>query len=183
MNNNLPCIDLTIEYTEIDLLYRFTRKQKEFLLDLQDKQNGLIKRLPCFPEDLSENIIKFAIRNMGDSTVTWAGANDLTSQVYGKIECKCFSSIGPLSFSPNSNWNIIYFLNAMNWSNDLFVIYQCKLQGTSTEWLNLKVNKSQSFQDQIKNGRRPRMSWSLLFPQIKDYCQIIFKGSINSLFH
>jgi hypothetical protein len=41
----------------------------------------------------------------------------------GFQECKCFTSDGPLSFTPSSNWDVIYFLDARDWLNDNFILY------------------------------------------------------------
>ena len=125
------------------------------------KKIGVKVRLPCIPEDISENIVKQIIRNkLNDETSSWdCKKGDLYSQKEGKQECKCFTSDGPLSFTPSSEWDIIYFLDARLWLNNKFILYRIPLKRTSIEWKNIKVNKTQTFEDQTKQGRRPCITW------------------------
>lgn len=118
-------------------------------------------RFPCFPEDLSENIIKFICHKLGDLTCSWnCGKGDLRSSARGRQECKCFTSNGPISFTPTSEWDELLFLDARRWNeNDLFVLYRLRCHRTSEEWKSIKVSKTQTFEDQVKQGRRPRIGW------------------------
>ena len=128
---------------------------------------GVKVRLPSIPEDISENIVKNIIHNkLNDKTSRWdCKKGDLESQKEGKQECKCFTSNGPLSFTPSSEWDVIYFLDARNWlKNDIFILYKISLKRTSTQWKNIKVSKTQTFEDQTKQGRRPRITWEFLYP-------------------
>jgi|LakMenEpi03Aug12_release.lakeMendotaPanAssembly.Ray.scaffolds.fasta_scaffold180124_2 hypothetical protein len=148
------------------------------------KKIGVKVRLPCIPEDISENIVKQIIHNkLNDKTSRWdCKKGDLYSQKEGKQECKCFTSDGPPSFTPSSDWDIIYFLDARQWLNDTFVLYRIPLQRTSTEWKNIKVSKTQTFEDQSKQGRRPRITWESLKPQIETYCSKIYEGTFDDIF-
>lgn len=141
-------------------------------------------RLPSMPEDISENIIKIAIQK-NDKTTTRdrkiKKSGDLFSQVEGKQECKCFTSDGPISFSPSPSWNVIYFLDLRNSINDEFVLFRTNLSSSSEQWKNLKLNKKQNFSDQSSESRRPRICWDSLYPQIKEYTEIISSGSITKL--
>jgi hypothetical protein len=142
-------------------------------------------RLPGFPEDISENIIKFIIQNkLGDRTTTRDCKNgDLQSKVEGKQECKCFTSSGPSSFTPKSDWDVIYFLDARAWLRcDKFILYRIPLKRTSHEWGNIKVSKTQTFEDQTKQGRRPRIAWDSLYPQISKYCEKVYEGYFDDIF-
>lgn len=145
---------------------------------------GVKVRLPCIPEDISENIIKNIICNkLNDKTSNWnCKKGDLESQKEGKQECKCFTSNGPLSFTPSSDWDVIYFLDARNWLNDMLILYKISLQRTSTEWKNIKVSKTQTFEDQTKQGRRPRITWKSLYPQIESYCSKVYDGTVDNIF-
>jgi hypothetical protein len=75
------------------------------------KKIGVKVRLPCIPEDISENIVKFILHNkLDDITSRWDCKNgDLQSEKEGKQECKCFTSDGPSSFTPSSDWDVIYW--------------------------------------------------------------------------
>lgn len=169
--------DILMSQFSIHKSYYKTRKSTT-------KQLGLVVRLPCIPEDISENIIKFILHNrMIDPTSRWdCSKGDLESQLEGKQECKCFTSCGPLSFTPSSHWDVIYFLDARKWIEDVFVLYKCTLTRSSPEWKNIKVNKSQTFEDQTNQGRRPRLTWELLRPQIAPYCTCVFKGGFDDIF-
>ena len=148
------------------------------------KKIGVKVRLPSIPEDISENIVKQIIRNkLNDKSSSWdCKKGDLQSQKEGKQECKCFTSDGPPSFTPTSDWDIIYFLDARNWLNDKFILYRIPLKRTSVEWKNIKVNKIQTFEDQCKQGRRPRITWESLRPQIAHHCMKVYEGNFDDIF-
>jgi len=148
------------------------------------KKIGVKVRLPSIPEDISENIVKEIIHNkLNDKTARWdCKMGDLQSQKEGKLECKCFTSNGPPSFTPSSNWDVIYFLDARNWLTDHFILYRISLKRTSTEWKNIRVNKNQTFEEQAKQGRRPRITWDALYPQINPFCDKVFEGAFNDIF-
>ena len=141
-------------------------------------------RFPSIPEDISENLIKFIIQNKGgDKTSNWnCGRGDLLSNKEGKQECKCFTSDGPPSFTPSSEWDVIYFLDARGWLQDKFILHRVNLKRTSDKWKNIKVSKSQTFDDQCQQNRRPRITWESLHPQIVDDCIKIFEGSVDEIF-
>lgn len=140
-------------------------------------------RLSCIPEDISENIVKFILHNkLKDITSRWDCKGDLHSEKEGKQECKCFTSDGPSSFTPSSDWDVIYFLDARNWLNDKFILYRILLKRTSSEWKNIKVNKTQTFEDQTKQGRRPRITWESLQQQISSYCNMVYDGTFDDIF-
>jgi len=164
------------EQYELHKNYVISRKNSSKLLDFKI-------RLPCIPEDISENMIKFIIHKRGDVTSSWNCNGDLLSSIEGKQECKCFTSTGPISFTPSSEWDCIYFLDATNWlsDNDNFKLYKFPYKRTSDEWKNIKVNKNQTFEDQSLQGRRPRINWSGLYPQIKEKCCLVFEGSFEDI--
>lgn len=146
-------------------------------------QHGVKFRLPCIPEDISENMIKFIIHKNGDKTSSWdCGKGDLMSKTEGKQECKCFTSDGPPSFTPSSHWDVIYFLDARHWLEDKFVLYKVNLKRTSETWKNINVSKTQTFDDQCKQGRRPRITWESLYPQIASHTAKIYEGNFNDIF-
>ncbi len=142
---------------------------------------GIKARLPSIPEDITENIIKFIIHKNGDTSSSWNCKGDLYSTKEGVQECKCFTSDGPLSFSPTSDWNVIYFMDAQHWLEDKFVVYRINLKKSSEEWKKIKVNGLQTFDDQAKQGRRPHISWKLLEPQVSSHCEKIFDGTFQEI--
>lgn len=140
-------------------------------------------RMPGIPEDISENIIKFILnRHRADQTRWDCTTGDLWSEREGKQECKCFTSDGPSSFTPTTVWDVIYFLDARQWRADQFTLHRVSLSNQSDTWKNIKVNKTQTFFDHTQNGRRPRISWTHLFPQIQDHCEQVFQGSLKDIF-
>ena len=149
------------------------------------KEIGVKVRLPSIPEDISENIVKFILQNkLNDKTSRWdCKKGDLQSEKEGKQECKCFTSDGPPSFTPSSDWDVIYFLDARNWLNDKFILYRVLLKRTSSEWKKIKVSKTQTFEDQTSQGRRPRITWESLQPQISSYCNKVYAGTFDDIFN
>ncbi len=145
---------------------------------------GIKVRLPAIPEDISENIIKQIINNkLNDPTSSWNCKNgDLYSTKEGKQECKCFTSDGPISFTPTSEWDVIYFLDSRKWLNDEFVLYRVPLKRTSEEWKIIKINKLQTFEEQSAQKRRPRIGWDNLKPQLKNHCIKVFEGTFEDIF-
>jgi hypothetical protein len=140
-------------------------------------------RLPNIPEDISENLIKFIIHKLGDKTSDWScSKGDLFSKVEGIQECKCFTSDGPLSFSPKTDWNAIYFLDARRWLSNQFKLYKISLKKSDPKWLNIQVSKTQTFEDQMKQGRRPRIGWNNLVPQIEEDTELVFEGTFEDIF-
>jgi hypothetical protein len=149
------------------------------------KKSGIKVRLPSIPEDISENIIKYIIHNkLNDKSSSWNCKNgDLQSKKEGKQECKCFTSDAPTSFTPNKSiWDVIYFLDARKWLDDKFICYRIEIKNISNEWKNIKISEKQTFNEQCIQGRRPRISWSKLYPQIEPYCKKIYEGTFNDIF-
>jgi hypothetical protein len=139
-------------------------------------------RLPSIPEDISENIIKFIIHELGDKTSKWnCKTGDLFSIKEGKQECKTFTSKGPISFSPTISYNVIYFLDARLWLKDIFILYKINITQHLDRWKNISVNKKQTFYDQCQQGRRPRISWDSLYKQTSDICEKIYEGDLEKI--
>jgi len=87
-----------------------------------------------------------------------------------------------LSFTPSSDWDAIYFLDARDWLNDHFALYRILLKRTSDEWKNIQINKKQTFDDQCKQGRRPRMSFENIRVQMSEHCNKVYEGSFDEIF-
>lgn len=148
------------------------------------QQMGVKVRLPSIPEDISENIVKFILHHkLRDPTSRWdCGKGDLHSQIEGRQECKCFTSDGPLSFTPTSEWDVIYFLDARDWLSDRLVLHRIRLKRTSDEWMRIQVSKTQTFADQTLQGRRPRINWNDLQKQVAPYCTEVYRGTFDEIF-
>lgn len=168
-----------------DALKSFYRIQKDYVVSLKatERTTGVKIRYPSLPEHISENIVKFILQNkLQDTTCSWNCKGDLQSEREGKQECKCFTSDGPPSFTPSSEWDVIYFLDARDWLNDHFILHRVPLKRTSDEWKAIKVSKAQTFEDQCKQGRRPRITWEALSPQISTHVTKIFDGKFDDIF-
>lgn len=85
-------------------------------------------------------------------------------------------------FTPSSEWDVIYFLNAKDWINDNYILYKINLKRNSEIWKNIKINKIQTFEDQCKQGRRPRMNFDLLQKQLSEHCLKVFEGNFENIF-
>jgi hypothetical protein len=175
-------------FTQVVLKKHYNNYKTHVLNTLEViRETGVKVRINSFPEYISENIIKFIIHNyLQDTTSTWKHpvkkGGDLYSEKEGIQECKCFTSEGPCSFSPSSEWNALYFLDARNWLDDKFVLYRTALKKSSNEWKNIKINKTQTFQQQVRQGRRPHICWEVLYPQISNHTVKVFEGSFLDIF-
>ena len=183
-SKNKRATNITDKYTKECLIEQFNIHKQYILARINaSKKCGVSFRLPSIPEDITENIIKFIIINKEhDSSCIWSSKGDLLSEKFGVIECKSFTSDGPLSFTPTSDWNVIYFLDAKNWLKETFVLYKINLKRTSEKWKKIMVNKTQTFNDQCLQGRRPRLNWKNIHSQLGSECEQIFEGTFESIF-
>jgi hypothetical protein len=173
------------KYTKEILKEQYALHKSYFIGRLNTTKNiGIKVRMSGIPEDISENIIKNIIHNkLNDKTSLWdCNKGDLQSEKEGIQECKCFTSDGPLSFTPSSDWDVIYFLDARKWLDDNYTLYRIPLKRTSEEWRNIKMNKTQTFEDQTNQGRRPRINWESLYPQIESHCNKVYEGNFEDIF-
>ncbi len=184
-------------YTEEILKARFNQHKTyvEETIKIRDSI-GLSIRLPVIPEDITENMVKHILHNLSgefqDKTSMWTKSfkskqkitGDLVSKKENVQECKCFSSDGPISFGPTENWDVIYFLDAREWLEDKFVLWRVPLSNTAPEWKSTVLNKSknESFESQSAQGRRPRINWDALYPQIAKHATKVFDGSFIDIF-
>lgn len=165
-------------------------KLKKSLITYLDHRLDCIEnnaRLPNFPEFLSENLVKLMILKKDSSSDVCRAkdikrAGDLYSNTEGRIEVKCFSSKGPISFGPNEPWDTIYFLDASDCANGNYTCYKICLDSKSDVIQNLKVSSTETFFQQTKNKRRPRITWEIIESQVpKSYIHIVFKGHLDQV--
>lgn len=171
-------------YSEVILkeYYRTHFEHVTNLKNLQVKYPKITARFPGIPEHISENIIKFVIRNKLKKNSSWRCKGDLISLNEGVQECKCFTSDGPISFSPSSDFDIIYFMDARKIKDDYFVIFRCNMKRSGNSWQNIMMTEEETFSDQCDQGRRPRITWERLYPQIMNDCEIIYQGNFENIF-
>lgn len=169
--------------------------KEEILLSLESfidhyilKKEKLDGRAPNFPEEISESIVRILI-NEKENILCKVNekSGDLVKIINGKrkkVEVKCFCSKGPSSFSPSSSWDELYFLDAINFKEFNFKLYRVSLCRDDDIFLNIKVNSTCSFKDQCSQGRRPRIGFYNLKPQLPDsYVDLIFDGNIKDFFN
>ena len=160
---------------------------KTYLLHRMNTKQTLPVRLPIIPEDISENIVKFVIINkLGDHTCKWSKdvrrKGDLYSNREGQIEVKCYTSDGPISFGPSEEWDMLYLLDATKIHLDLFTVWRVPHKNTSEQIKGIKVNKTQTFEDQSKEKRRPRINPKSMHDEMSAYSEKVFEGSFEDIF-
>jgi hypothetical protein len=180
-------------YTEEILIQRFNNFKNMYVIDEELIKGGLPIRHQNTPEDITENITKFIIRKYeNDKSCVWCkGVNnnnfkfkgDLYSNKYNKvIEVKSFTSNGPSQFGPDKKFGVLYFLDLRKWLKNEIILWKVNLNDLSDEFKNIKVNKIQTMNDQLKEGRRPHISWDNIHHQIIDFCEKIYEGSFENIF-
>jgi hypothetical protein len=128
-------------------------------------------RKPNFPEDISENIVKFYI-----GTCEWnKKAGDLTKNDNKKIEVKCVNSSGPISFGPKEYWDELYIVDAKLFKKDIYTIHKININSKN---FNPKISKTQTFKNQVFEKRRPRIRLDTLLDQISSTSENIFLDNL-----
>lgn len=155
-------------------------------LAMKERTQGAI-RCPNTPEDISENFIKFVIRNKVGAPSVWAKMagrpGDLWSEVERVQECKWVTSDGPCSFGPEKDWNVLYVGDAREWLSDRFRIYRIPLAAKSPEWCAIRMSATETFGQQCAQGRRPHIGWDALYAQIRDKAQLVYEGGFEGIFN
>jgi hypothetical protein len=178
----------TDKYTEDVLRRRYMRYKTNALEDLElIRTSGIKFRLANPPEDITENLVKFIIRNkLSDASCVWAREAKLPGDLYSStqkvIEAKSFTSDGPCSFGPEKAFNVIYFLDMRAWLADRIVLWRVNLTNESPVWKGMKMNATQTFDDQCKQGRRPHIGWEKLYEQLAEHTELIYDGTFEGTF-
>lgn len=182
-------------YTEEFLKQRFNTYKISYQLESEMIHKGIPIRHQNPPEDMTENMVKFIIRNYdNDPHCVWCKCidkkhglvGDLYSPKYDKtlpIEVKAFTSVGPTQFGPNKKFSILYFLDMRNFLEDKFILWKVNLNDESPEFQNIRINKNETIKEQQLNGRRPRIGWDKIYSQIPDHCEMIYDGPFDSIIH
>lgn len=145
-------------------------------------------RLSNFPSHISENIAKFAICHKYKIMPLWdTDKGDLIikkNNIFRRIEVKGSINLnnGPCTFGPKEEWDCIYFIDGLEFEKDIYKIYECKLSNKSDIWKNIKVNKTQTYEEQCLQKRRPRITFAELQKQLNSNCSKIFEGNLDELF-
>lgn len=157
----------------------------------EKKINTLLKikkiRLSNFPSHISENIVKYAILKKYKIMPHWdTKTGDLViNKIPKSIKCEIKGSLdlsnSLSSFGPNEIWDRIYFVDGVKNNKKKYKVYEIKLSNCSNIWKNIKINKKQTFSDQCKQKRRPRITFKKLQIQLGKHCKIIFNGYLTEL--
>ena len=141
-----------------------------------------------FPSHISENIVKFAYCKKYKIMPTWdteTGDLQLHYNPTEKIKIEVKGSInlynGPPTFGPTEYWDIILFIDGKDTLNKNYKIFEIRLSPNTPQWEQLMVNKKETYKDQCKAGRRPRLAFKEIHNQLQNYCKVIFDGHIDSL--
>ncbi|MCY3804538.1 MAG: Bsp6I family type II restriction endonuclease [Candidatus Saccharibacteria bacterium] len=158
---NLDGNDLVIKVAHLDQSDGQIFKE---LFDLWKKLNDGLKqygRMATLPEVISEGMFcvftgsaRYQERVSGKSSVSFDAINTQNNR---KEQIKASSVEEDLtSFSPNSNWDDLYFMDFYNGGklDGSFNLYQIPDQYIRS----MKVSQQQTFRDQQAQGRRPRFS-------------------------
>tara|TARA_B100000073_G_scaffold301537_1_gene268532 strand:- start:3961 stop:4560 length:600 start_codon:yes stop_codon:yes gene_type:complete len=172
---------------------------KNILISMIEKYNFLYKeidelnqnlknkkiRQANYPSEITENIVKFAIKKKYGVVPCWdTNKGDL---ILGNKHLEVKGSIdlhagGPSSFGPKEEWHRIYFVDCKKHQDLWFKVYEIKLSNTSNVWKKIKVNKKDTYEDQCKQSRRPRITFRELIHQIPiEYVNVIFDNHIDLL--
>ena len=169
--------ELSLEETIklLDIHVKYVSKLLDFYGGKQVKH-----RLPNYPEDISENLVKHLIANIeGISCSRQKKVGDLLTNENKRIEVKCYTSTGPSSFGPNEQWDVIYFLDAQNFINGEYKLYKVNLKNTDEKFRKIPMNKTETYGDQCEQKRRPRISFEELRKHITNEVCEIFNGNIH----
>jgi hypothetical protein len=175
-------------YTEEILRKRFNSyKTSSIELQAINKDTGLNIRNANPPEDITENMVKFIIRNKkGDKSCMWAKCFNKNGDLYSDVEkiqeVKALTSDGPCSFGPTKKFDVIYFLDMREWLSDKIILWCINLTNESKEWKGLKMNATQTHEDQSNQGRRPHIGFDKLYEQLKDYSTKVYEGTFENIF-
>jgi hypothetical protein len=178
--------DIKEDSFSFETLEEFLDKFIEYTHTIDNINNGLTKkkiRLPNFPSEISENIVKFCIKKIKKSYPTWDTPNGDLMDGATKIEVKGFSSDGPTSFGPNEKWDILYFVDCKKYKKKQFDVFEIKLSNIDDTFRNIKLTSTTTYGEiaDINQRGRLRASFSKFKSELGEHCNRIFNGTLNEL--
>lgn len=129
---------------------------KEMFLNFLNYTNNILyyktkyninTRFPNIPESISEGLICLILNEAGIDVIPNNKSGDLMKITGEKIECKCFTSNGPISFGPTETWSTICFLDARGYRNDYIELYYLEASSNSNQIQNICINKNELFKE------------------------------------
>lgn len=134
-------------------------------------------RRPVFPEVLSENIV-YRLLKMSSNVIWDTPTGDL--MIDGKrVEVKCSTSTGPISFGPRQEWDRLYLVNAHDFMLDQCIVYE--INASKSDFNSIQINKSETFGDQCLSCRRPRMTMTDILRHFESVARVIYDGSLRDV--
>lgn len=178
----------------LDIINNLIDKYNEyinFLKDINKKLSYKKIRLPNYPSDISENIVKFVILKKYNVCGNWDTKSGDLYLLDKLIEIKGFSSDGPSSFGPTEKWDWLYFIDCKDTLNKNFKVYEIKLSNNNDIWKNIiisgnniknNIKKLGDTNCSTKGGIRPHICFNQIKIQLTEkYCKLIFDGNISDL--
>lgn len=169
--------EMTFDYLEKFISY--TNIIKNINKNLSDRKI----RMPNFPSEISENIVKFAIKKIKKTNPIWNVKNGDLIDGINKIEVKGFSSNGPTSFGPKEEWDILYFINCKKYREKYFEIFEINLSNKDDKFRNIKINSKNTFGEiaDLNQCGKSRAKFSIFKKELGNDCRLIFSGNIKEL--
>lgn len=137
-----------------------------------------------FMSEISENIVKLAIRKKYSVCPIWDTKSGDLYICSKKIEVKGFSSDGPSSFGPTEDWDWIYFIDCKRYKEKYFIIYEIKLSNKSEIFRNIKISNNETFGHIVDTNQRGKLrgAFEIIFKkQLGTNCNIIFDSYLKDL--
>ena len=151
-----------------NLLDRYILNYK-YLLEINKKLSIKKCRNENFPSHISENIVKFVLYKKYGIMPNWDTKKGDLELLNKQLEIKGFMSDGPTSFGPTENWDWIYFVDATNFINKKFKIYEIKLSNKNNIWKNI-ILTGKEFNDE-KISELPKNLETLNLKELNELCK------------
>ena len=158
---------------------RIIKEMNEELLQYSNYKEKPIRNTNI-PSDVSENIAKLAIRKAKNICPRWDRKPGDLRFKNRQIEVKCFSSTGPSSFGPTEKWDILCFVDAMDYQNLNFKVYLITL--SNIEFGRIRFSNTETYAQQCARKVRPRNQFAKIKTQLNPReIRLIFDGYISQL--
>jgi hypothetical protein len=184
--SNMYCKDVITRkdvYTLLNNYKLFDSSVMKIKTKLQKCKSKKNVRRPNFPSEISENLVKYILAQTHKITGRWCIDQGDLKILTKKVEVKAFSgNCQLLSFGPSESWHILCILDCTDYINDVYKCYIINEPNDSTTFGSIQVNKSQTFENQCYQKRRPRITFKQLKDQLGTKCRLIFNGNITHFF-
>ncbi len=164
---------------DIKKLYDAFSNHQKVLLKIEYEKEKRLGRLPSFPDNISENIVLQILKiTHPDEKWTWnckkGDIYNTTNKIQGEVKA-CQN--GPTSFTPKKDLkkDTLFYLDVSQHLEDGYIeLYRIDKYYSTLK--NIKVNSSQTFEEQQNQGRRARLNLKNFINDSK-----IWSGKISDL--